>query len=68
MPGTLVRAFRIEARTAEGGWHTVVRVTDNRRRLVKLPLDITTDALRLIPEALWDAAATEARLFAWDIA
>ena len=68
MPGTLVRAFRIEARTADGGWHTVVRVTDNRRRMVRVPLDITTDALRLIPEALWDASATEARLFAWDIA
>ncbi|NLN00510.1 MAG: FAD-dependent oxidoreductase [Lentisphaerae bacterium] len=68
MPGTLVRAFRIEARTAEGQWRTVAQVTDNRRRMVRLPLDVTTDALRLVPETLWDDAATEARLFAWDIA
>jgi hypothetical protein len=36
--------------------------------MVRLPLDVTTDALRLVPETLWDDAATEARLFAWDIA
>ena len=68
MQETLVRAFRIEARTDEGQWRTVAQVTDNRRRMVRLPLDVTTDALRLVPETLWDDAATEARLFAWDIA
>jgi hypothetical protein len=67
LPGTLVRNFRIEAKTAEGSWHTVVRVTDNRHRLVTVALDITTNGLRLIPETTWDDQATSARLFAWDV-
>lgn len=68
MPGTLVRNFRIEAKTPEGTWNTVAHVTGNRRRMVKIPLDITTDAIRLIPETMWDESATEARLFAWELA
>ncbi len=67
LPGTLVRNFRLEAKTTEGKWGTVAHITDNRRRMVKVPLDITTDALRLIIETTWDESATEARLFAWDI-
>ena len=64
---TLLRHFRLEARAADGSWQVAARVTDNRRRLVRLDLDLTTDAVRLIPESVWDDAATTARLFAWEV-
>lgn len=67
LPATLLRHFRLEARAADGSWQVAARVTDNRRRLVRLDLDLTTDAVRLIPEATWDDAATTARLFAWEV-
>ena len=67
MPGTLVRNFRIEAKTPDGNWNTIAHITDNRRRMIKIPLSITTDAIRLILETTWDASATEARLFAWEL-
>ena len=64
-PETVTRAFRLEALAADGAWHTVARVDDNWQRLVRLPLDVTTEAIRLIPEATW--GAPEAHLFAFDV-
>jgi hypothetical protein len=67
MPGSLLRNFRVESRAADGSWQVAARVIDNRRRLVRLDLDLTTNAVRLVPESVWDGAATTARLFAWDV-
>lgn len=64
-PPQLVRAFRIEAETAPGQWRTVAAIKDNHQRLVKMPLDVETTALRLIPEATW--GDDSARVFAWDV-
>ena len=38
-----------------GNWTTVAEVLDNHQRLVKLDLDVTTSAIRLIPETTWGA-------------
>ncbi len=66
MPATLVRDFRLEARDADGSLRVVARVADNNQRLVRPALDVTTTALRLVPERTW--GAPRARLFAWDVA
>ncbi|MBN1878140.1 MAG: FAD-dependent oxidoreductase [Anaerolineae bacterium] len=64
-PATLVRAFRVETLTEDGEWILVTRVDNNYQRLVHLNVDVTTRALRFIPEATWDATA--AHVFAWDV-
>ncbi len=64
-PAPLVRAFRIEALDEAGQWSTVARVDDNYQRLVRVPVDVTTRAIRFIPETTWGADA--AHVFAWDV-
>ena len=64
-PETLVREFRIEARVPGGGWQIVFEETNNFQRLVRVPLAVTTDALRLVPTGTWGAPV--ARLFAFDV-
>ena len=65
VPAPLVKAFRVEARTPDGGWRTVARVDHNYQRLVRLPLDVETGALRFVPEATWGAG--QAHLFAFEV-
>ncbi len=65
LPATLVRACRLEAASDTGEYYTVARLDNNYQRLVMLPLDVTTKALRFVPEATWGAAA--AHVFAFDI-
>jgi len=64
VPGSLVKQFRIEARDEAGNWQTVLREDDNYMRLVWQPLDVKTDALRLIPEGTWGDSV--ARVFAFE--
>ena len=64
-PATLVKSFRLEAHDGDGGWRTVYHEPANRQRLRRLPLDVRTDALRIVPESTW--GAPEARLFAFDL-
>ncbi len=65
VPATMVRSFRVEVRTAEGAWRPVARVTNNYQRLVRVPVDVETSAVRFVPEATWGAG--EAHLFAFDV-
>jgi hypothetical protein len=65
LPGTMIRAFRIEALDANGAWQVIARVDNNRQRLVRLNVAVETRALRLVPEASWGAA--EAHVFSWDV-
>ena len=65
VPKTLVRSFRIEARTSDGGWQPVARVANNHQRLVRVPVDVETDAVRFVPEATW--GAPQSHLFAFDV-
>lgn len=66
VPATMTRNFRIETLNETGTWSVAAHVTDNYQRLVRLPVDVTTSAIRFIPEATWGAA--DAHVFAWDIA
>jgi hypothetical protein len=63
-PETLVRAFRVECLGEDGTWIMAARADNNYQRLVHLDVDITTRALRFIPEATWGSA--QAHVFAWD--
>lgn len=64
-PETLTQGFRLDARLPDGSWQTVFEETDNFQRLVRVPLAVTTDAIRLVPLATWGAET--ARLFAFDV-
>ncbi len=48
-PRTMLRAFRAEVREADGSWRTAFETEDNYQRLVRIPLDVTASAVRLIP-------------------
>jgi hypothetical protein len=63
-PQSLVRAFRVEALGEDGGWTTIARIDNNYQRLRHLDVDVTTRALRFVPEATWGAA--QAHVFAWE--
>ena len=65
VPGTLVKAFRIEALDAAGNWRTVFEEANNYERLVRVPLALAARALRLVPLATW--GADQAHLFAFDV-
>lgn len=65
VPETLVRAFRLEALDGQGQWQAVFETAGNHQRLVKVPLDVETRALRLVPLSTWGAPT--ARLFAFDV-
>ena len=53
VPKSLVKSFRIEALNPDGHWKTVHRETDNYLRLVNLPINARTTALRFVPEETW---------------
>jgi hypothetical protein len=62
VPETLVRRFAIEALDDAGHWSQIYAEENNYQRLVRLPLNVITHAIRLIPHETW--GAKEARLFA----
>ncbi len=62
VPKSLVKAFRVEAKQADGAWRTVHRQTNNYQRLVQVPVGVEATALRFVAEETW--GADEARLFA----
>ncbi len=65
VPDTLVRDFRIETQDASGAWSVLAHVTDNHRRLVRIPVGCAVRAVRLVPERLWGDRPF-CRLFAFD--
>jgi hypothetical protein len=62
VPASLVKSFRIESAEQGGGWRTVYREENNYQRLVKLPLALSTQAIRIVPESTWGDPV--ARIFA----
>jgi len=66
VPQTLVRAFRVEALNDDGTWTTVAREENNYQRLVRLDVDVTTQAIRFVPDSTW--GAERVHVFAWDVA
>jgi|GEM_PF-22831 len=65
VPKTMVKSFRVEAKSGEGEWKTVAQVTDNHQRLVRVPLDVTATSIRLVPESTW--GAENAHLFGFEV-
>ena len=47
MPALLARDFDLEFLDSAGLWQTAAQVRDNARRLLRLPLEVETSALRL---------------------
>ncbi len=65
VPPTIVKSFRIESRCEDDTWQTIVRAENNYQRLVKVPLDATTTAIRFVPESTWGADIC--KLFAFEV-
>lgn len=65
VPECMTRAFRIEAEDREGKWTEIFRQDNNYQRLVLVPLNVKTSALRLVCEKTW--GAEKAHLYAWDV-
>mgnify|MGYP000073381952 CR=1 FL=1 len=65
VPESLIRTLRVELLDEKGNWTCHFRLTDNYQRLVRINLDVTTKALRIIPEETW--GAEKAHIFAWDL-
>lgn len=61
----LVRRFRLDIEGENGSWQTAFTEKENFQRLVNVPLDVKTKAIRLIPEETWGAKACH--LFGWDL-
>lgn len=64
VPKTLVRDFEIQVLTDEG-WQRVKELTENYQRLCRVHLDVTAQALRIIPKSTW--GAEKVHLFAVDL-
>jgi hypothetical protein len=62
-PATLVKAFRLEARDAQGQWTTVHRETTNYQRLVRVPLSGEVYGVRVVPESTWGAETVHLQAF-----
>lgn len=66
VPASLVKNFRVDYRDASGQWHKLAQAENNYRRLVRMPVAATAQAVRFVPEATWGSEAV--RVFAWEIA
>lgn len=66
VPGTLVRAFRVEVQTTVDGWETLHEESDNYRRLVVLPVGRQVKAIRWTGLSTWGEDAL--RLFSIEAA
>lgn len=65
MPGTICRDFDLLARKEGETWRVVREIRDNHQRLVKVPLDVTADAVRFVPRRSW--GGDRIHLFAFDL-
>ncbi|MEI8197124.1 MAG: hypothetical protein WCI73_14595, partial [Phycisphaerae bacterium] len=64
VPASMIRKYRIEACQADGSWSVIYRAADSYQRLARIPLNVRTQALRVIPEETW--GVTEARIVSID--
>ncbi|MBC2602607.1 FAD-dependent oxidoreductase [Puniceicoccus vermicola] len=63
---TLVRGFRLLVETENGEWEAVFSETENFQRLVRVPVPVTTKAIRLVIDETWGNEIAE--VFAWEVA
>jgi hypothetical protein len=64
-PRTMLRSFRLEYRDETGAWRLAAAITNNIQRLVVIPVECMTRAVRLVPEETW--GDDTAHLFAFDV-
>ncbi|MDP6357643.1 MAG: FAD-dependent oxidoreductase [Planctomycetota bacterium] len=64
IPKLLVKSFRIESRSATGQWGAVYREDENCQRVLEIPLEVETTALRFIPESTW--GESDVRVFGFE--
>lgn len=62
---TLVKSFRIDYLDDADNWKTAYECEENHQRLVRIPLNITTTAVRLIPLSTW--GNDNVNIFAWEL-
>ncbi|MCD4825730.1 MAG: FAD-dependent oxidoreductase [Phycisphaerae bacterium] len=65
VPETMIKAFRIDAKSTDGTWASVFRMENNYQRLVRVPLNVKTSAIRFVPEETW--GGEKAHIFAFDV-
>ena len=65
VPDTITKGFRIESQRQDGHWDVVFREANNYQRLVRVPLKLQTQRIRLVPETTW--GAEQVRIFAFDV-
>ncbi len=65
IPECMTKSFRLEAEGENGQWQVIFHEQNNYQRLIKIPLDIKTIAVRLILEETW--GAKRCHIFAWDL-
>lgn len=64
-PSTMVKAFTIEYRDAQGNWQVAAKYDDNYQRLITGSCHVTTDAVRLVPRKTW--GSPDAHIFAFEV-
>jgi len=65
VPARMIRRFRVEARQTDGSWQVVHREEANYQRLVRVPLEVRADAIRVVVEETWGDEL--ARIFSLDV-
>ena len=65
LPKTLVSDVRVDILTETGEWKSCSKITDNKRRVVYLPVNETTLAVRVIPEK--SHGNDEIKIFTFDV-
>lgn len=65
MPGMLACDFALEALDSAGAWQRIHLASDNYERLVKVPLDVETKAIRFVPLSSW--GSDRVHLMAFDV-
>jgi hypothetical protein len=65
VPATMVKVFSIQTQDATGNWQTVAKIDDNYQRLVRVPLNVTATAVRLVIHETW--GDEQVKVFAFDV-
>jgi len=64
-PKTFVKDYKIEYKTSDGAWECAYDIKNNQQRLVKLPLEVKTSAVRFTASATHGVEM--AHLFAFEV-
>ncbi|MBQ4089553.1 MAG: FAD-dependent oxidoreductase [Clostridia bacterium] len=64
LPSTLMKQYRIEADDSYGKVHVIADVTENKRRMVRIPVGYEVKSLRLTPIDTW--GSKKCHIFSFD--